>query len=481
MTSPRGAAQGRPSRGLLLRAVTALTMLAALAGAAEAQGRLCRDLKSDLAALGGGSSRQARKYDDAIDRQREQLAIARQQGREARCGIAILSGNLRECAGINATISRMRRNLATLEDQRSTMGGGGGQRQRILAALERNGCTDGDVREAARPPEGLRAAVPDDMPDETARRADRRRAKEEAARLARQQEEARLALAERPSRTEPVLPEKGRIVITRGSETEASIPLETYRTMCVRTCDGYFFPMSPSSTATDLQRDQTNCEAACPGTDIEVFYGPTDGDDPAAMLSTRSGRPYAELPTAYQHQRTGIARAATCGCNARQPFKVIAGTPPAEPPQSEPPAAQAPLPAAAADPGGVDQGVPAQAMPHPVPSPRPGRLAAVHDPATATDAVPPGEQAPLPQQPPAAGDASPIPHAATGSIVTIEAPEPPAKETGPAAAVPAPPAPTEAAGSADQQDRKVRVVGPVFLPDPGEAIDLRAPAQTPAR
>ena len=31
------------------------------------------------------------------------------------------------------------------------------------------------------------------------------------------------------------------------------------------------------------------------------------------------------------------------------------------------------------------------------------------------------------------------------------------------------------------EDRKVRVVGPVFLPDPAAAIDLQAPAPTPVR
>ena len=34
---------------------------------------------------------------------------------------------------------------------------------------------------------------------------------------------------------------------------------------------------------------------------------------------------------------------------------------------------------------------------------------------------------------------------------------------------------------APDDDRKVRVVGPAFLPDPEEAIDLRAPAPTAVR
>ena len=33
----------------------------------------------------------------------------------------------------------------------------------------------------------------------------------------------------------------------------------------------------------------------------------------------------------------------------------------------------------------------------------------------------------------------------------------------------------------DAEDKKVRVVGPTFLPDPGAAIDLQAPAPTQVR
>jgi hypothetical protein len=40
---------------------------------------------------------------------------------------------------------------------------------------------------------------------------------------------------------------------------------------------------------------------------------------------------------------------------------------------------------------------------------------------------------------------------------------------------------TAAIGKADPAERRIRVVGPVFLPDPAGAIDLRAPAPMTTR
>ncbi|RVD49639.1 DUF2865 domain-containing protein, partial [Mesorhizobium sp. M2D.F.Ca.ET.140.01.1.1] len=46
---------------------------------------------------------------------------------------------------------------------------------------------------------------------------------------------------------------------------------DEFRTVCVRTCDGYFFPMSNAASYGDFERDQKNCESSCPGTDMRVF------------------------------------------------------------------------------------------------------------------------------------------------------------------------------------------------------------------
>ena len=54
-----------------------------------------------------------------------------------------------------------------------------------------------------------------------------------------------------------------------------------FHTTCVRTCDGYFFPMSNAASLGDFERDQKNCESSCPGTEMQVFYSRGMDDDSA--------------------------------------------------------------------------------------------------------------------------------------------------------------------------------------------------------
>jgi hypothetical protein len=98
-----------------------------------------------------------------------------------------------------------------------------------------------------------------------------------------------------------------------------------FRTMCVRTCDGYFFPMSNAATLGDFQRDQKNCESSCPGTEMQVFYSRGLDGDSADMTSARTGHPYGELPTAYLYKRTDIS-VPQCGCHAAAgDFSIVGG------------------------------------------------------------------------------------------------------------------------------------------------------------
>jgi hypothetical protein len=385
--------------------------------------RLCRQLEAELVSAGsGGGGARARKYDDAIARQREQMAIARAQAKDAGCGFALLGRGVRQCAALNATIDRMGRNLDTLQQQRSRMGSGSGKRSRakVLAALEANGCRDDAV--AKRPGiEEPREALADPRDDRRARTP------------------LELMLEEGG-------PEEG-----QPAETPRARVGETYQTMCVRTCDGYFFPISYASTVGDFDRDRKNCETSCPGTEIQVFFGPSGIDQPANMVSTETGRFYTELPTAFLHQQASVPEPVGCGCNPKKDFKVIAGTPP-------PQIMSRPVETV------VPQGGDAENAALPVPTPKPDASAA------------PGESVvPFEMQPP---DAPP-----ESSIVAIPLPQQPAPKE--AVAAPAGAAPTDAAKDKPAKpenpaERKVRVVGPAFLPDPEAATVPQAPDPTPA-
>ena len=392
--------------------------------------RLCRQLEAELVSAGnGGGGARARKYDDAIDRQREQMAIARAQAKDAGCGFALLGRSVRQCAALNAMIDRMGRNLDTLQQQRDRMGSGGsGKRSRakVLAALEANGCRDEAVAERPRIEEP-RQALADPGDDGRARTP------------------LELMLEEGGPEEQP-------------DEAPRARAGETYQTMCVRTCDGYFFPISYASTVTDFDRDQKNCETSCPGTEMQVFFGPSGIDEPANMVSTETGRFYTELPTAFLHQQANVPEPVGCGCNPKKDFKVIAGTPP-------PQVMSRPVETVVPQEGAVEGGD-AESTALPTPAPKPDVSAA---PSVA--ATPPGETTPPFQMPP--------PDAPESSIVAIPLPAAP-KDPPPAATRPTDAARDKPAKPENPAERKVRVVGPAFLPDPEAVAVPQVPDPTPA-
>lgn len=67
------------------------------------------------------------------------------------------------------------------------------------------------------------------------------------------------------------------------------------RTVCVRTCDGYFFPVSFGASEGNLGRDQSTCSNACPG--ARLFYSRAHGDNIDDMVDM-SGQRYSRLPNA---------------------------------------------------------------------------------------------------------------------------------------------------------------------------------------
>lgn len=71
----------------------------------------------------------------------------------------------------------------------------------------------------------------------------------------------------------------------------------TYRTMCVRVCDGYFFPISFSTTDDNFERDQARCEASC-SSPARLFVYKNPGEEIEEMKDL-DGTPYTRLLTAF--------------------------------------------------------------------------------------------------------------------------------------------------------------------------------------
>ncbi len=93
-----------------------------------------------------------------------------------------------------------------------------------------------------------------------------------------------------------------------------------FRTICVRKCDGFFFPISQFGSNNRLSTDADLCHASCPGADVSLYVQPNDKEVDGAV-AVDSGQLYTALPTAFHHRN---AVDPTCSC--RIPGKSWADT-----------------------------------------------------------------------------------------------------------------------------------------------------------
>ncbi len=83
----------------------------------------------------------------------------------------------------------------------------------------------------------------------------------------------------------------------------------TYRTMCVRLCDGYYWPVSFATLKDNFERDEKTCTQSCRSS-AALYYHPNPGGEVEDMVSLR-GLPYKDLATAFLHRTTYDAN---CKC-----------------------------------------------------------------------------------------------------------------------------------------------------------------------
>lgn len=243
------------------RSVAAALLLTLTPGIAVAQSdsRTCRQLESQLSAASSGgkaSSAQIRSYDDAIARQKDHMAQTRVRARQARCDVAIFAGSVARCGELNGTLARMDANLAQLQKKRSQLGARGNSRReraRILAAIDAKGCR---------------------APKQTA------------------------------------------LGKAKGGATRAGNLSGNFRTLCVRSCDGYYFPVSWSVSQNAFERDGKACQAMCPGTQVELHHHRVQGEEPEDMVSASTGMPYRDSENAFLYKKPGASIPAGCGCGA---------------------------------------------------------------------------------------------------------------------------------------------------------------------
>ena len=249
--------------------------IAAFGGEALAQNAAeCARLQQAIASRHGSSGAQA-----AAERQRAELARAEGSARSLGCGnrkfLFFGSEPPPQCGELNGQIARMQASLADLE---ARAGGGAGD----LIARYNAECTNA----APRPTNFLEALFGG------------------VTRLAAPppQTEARFEQPEEGGTLQPRPPgdNKGHVEAHAGSYA-----------VCVRTCDGSFFPVSYSGAGSRADSLEEVCRALCPNADVALYSFPFGGTIEEA--ESASGEPYANLPNAGKFEQSDDP-----GCSCRR-------------------------------------------------------------------------------------------------------------------------------------------------------------------
>jgi hypothetical protein len=86
----------------------------------------------------------------------------------------------------------------------------------------------------------------------------------------------------------------------------------TYRTLCVRLCDGFYFPISNAVPGSSLARDADACAASC-SSEARLFYYANAGGDVEGMVDL-AGMAYVALPNAFRYRKALVEG---CRCRAQ--------------------------------------------------------------------------------------------------------------------------------------------------------------------
>ena len=89
-------------------------------------------------------------------------------------------------------------------------------------------------------------------------------------------------------------------------------PNMSYRTFCVRECDGFYYPLSEASTPDSFLAGEAKCQSSC-SSPAKLFYSATPGEDAGAMVAL-TGERYDELANAFRYRSEYVDG---CGCKPK--------------------------------------------------------------------------------------------------------------------------------------------------------------------
>lgn len=270
---------------------------------------ICQKLEAQLTGSTEGLDPQS--LAETLKMQRIELAKVRGQAAVMNC-IPHAAGNRDthssfSCQSLLDAITTMEDNLRYYEDLSKPGNAASGGRQKILTALTKNNCqTDGQQFTGAGAQDQATLAGQD--PIETGSVI-------EFGNAAPQQDGE--TLSGPVSHIVVNVPESLADSAIRGSEGN-------FITMCVRTCDGYYFPISYSSGMPNFGSDADQCHSRCPNADVELYYHSVPDQESKDMISL-SGKKYTDQPFAFKYRKEKPGENLSCSCKSASDFTVIGG------------------------------------------------------------------------------------------------------------------------------------------------------------
>ena len=246
---------------------------------------MCPRLETQLASIDRGGAdpakdEQIRRYQDSAARQQAELdrvtSQARRMGCESSGFFSLFNGQNAQCGPVNNQIQQMRANLdqITTNLERLRSGGLGGseresQRRSVLLALAQNNC---GPQYAAAVQQQQQQSGPGNFLN---------------------------SLFGGNNNYSPVPPDAG-------------APSGTYRTVCVRSCDGGYFPISFATVPGRFADDEKACKALCPATEASLYTYRNPGEDMNQAVSI-GGQTYTSSPNAFKFRSEFNP---SCACKA---------------------------------------------------------------------------------------------------------------------------------------------------------------------
>ena len=247
-----------------------------------AQGNpICIRLEGQLATIDRGAGtgdpakdEQIRRYQEAQAKQQAEFdrvtLQAKRMGCESSGFFSLFNGRSAQCGPVNNQIQQMRANLdqITTSLERLRSGGIGGadrenQRRSVLTALAQNNCGP-QYAAAARGPGNFIDSL------------------------------------------------FGNNQTLPPPSADLGAPSGTFRTVCVRSCDGAYFPISFATVPGRFPDDEKTCKALCPAAEASLYTYRNPGEDMSSAVSI-NGQPYSSSPNAFRYRQEFNP---SCACKA---------------------------------------------------------------------------------------------------------------------------------------------------------------------